>query len=146
MIGINVYSGGSGNSKESSGLFGGGGIMGTGIGGIRHIKCSALLVINESSSSIMILAKNLHYVRRWLIHAYIHTYIHTYTHLERLIPISISTQGESYHIFGKSENDNHVSIAPMTAVVVFVCGSIPKTLEGLGFIHMSFFISIRMTS
>lgn len=38
------------------------GIMGSGIGGVRPIKCSALLVINESDSSIMILAKDLHYV------------------------------------------------------------------------------------
>ena len=94
------HAGGSGNAKQSSGLFGGGGIMGSGIGGIRPIKCSALLIINESSSPIMILGKDLHY-------------------------------GETYHIFGKRGDDSNsnITIPPMTSMCVFICGSIPKTLE-----------------
>ena len=53
------HTSGSGNGSKSKGFLGGGGMLGTGIGGLRGIKCAALVIINASKSSIMILGSKL---------------------------------------------------------------------------------------
>jgi len=90
---------GSGNSRRGSGMFGGGGMLGTGIGGMRSVRCAALLILNESASVIKIVGMKV-------------------------------IVGERLCIFGDgSYSDGSNLIAPHSAVVLFVCGSMPKLVE-----------------
>lgn len=90
---------GSGNIKRGSGVFGSDGMFGTAIGGIRTVRCAGLLILNESTSTIKILAMNL-------------------------------IIGERLCIFGDgSYSDGSNTIAPHSAVILFICGSRPKLVE-----------------
>jgi hypothetical protein len=93
------HSPGSGNSKPGSGLFGGGGMLGSGMGVFRSVRCAGLMILNESKSTI------------------------------KIISLKLIT-GERLCVFGDgSYLDGSNSIPPHSAVIIFVCGSIPKLIE-----------------